>query len=128
MIKSKKKYQGGCHCKRILFNFFSPPKVKVVKCNCSICIHLSYLHLIIPHNDFKLLSDSKLLNSYKFGTNSANHFFCINCGIKSFYQPRPHKKAYSVNYNSIINPPTILKIIEFDGRNFEQNLKEISFI
>ena len=128
MINNKKKYQGSCHCKKILFHFFSPLKIKIIKCNCSMCKHLSYLHLIIPHNDFKLLSDIKQLRPYKFGTKNATHYFCEECGIKSFYQPRSHKKSFSINYNSIINPPTILEIIEFDGRNFEKNLKTISSI
>ena len=126
IINSKKKFQGSCHCKKVLFYFFSPSKVKVIKCNCSICKHLSYLHLIIPHDDFKLLSDNKYLRTYKFGTMNAYHLFCLECGIKSFYQPRSHSKSFSINYNSIINPPTILKIIEFDGKNFEKSLETIN--
>ena len=55
----KKKYLGGCHCKKVLFEFTSLIKVKLIKCNCTICKPLRYLHLIIPHKDFKLISNIK---------------------------------------------------------------------
>ena len=124
----KKKYVGGCHCRKVLFHFTSPTKVKLIKCNCSICKPLRYLHLIIPHKDFKLISDKKNIQGYQFGTRQANHFFCKICGIKSFYQPRSHQKAFSINYNIVLDPPKISQIINFDGGNFEKNLDLIKSI
>ena len=124
----KKKYFGGCHCKKVSFEFFSLNKVKLIKCNCTICKPSRYLHLIIAHTDFKLISNKKYIQSYEFGTRKAKHFFCKFCGIKSFYQPRSHQNAYSINYNSIENPPTISKILKFDGSNFEKNLSFIKSI
>ena len=124
----KKKYLGGCHCKKVLFEFTSLIKVKLIKCNCTICKPLRYLHLIIPHKDFKLISNIKNMQTYQFGTKKAKHFFCKFCGIKSFYQPRSHQNAYSISYNSIKNPPKINQIIKFDGSNFEKNLDDIKFI
>ena len=124
----KKKYYGGCHCKKVLFEFISPIKVKLIKCNCTICKPTRYLHLIIPHEDFKLISKIKNIQSYQFGTKKAKHFFCKFCGVKSFYQPRSHQNAFSINYNSIKEPPKICQIIKFDGSNFEKNLNNIKFI
>ena len=124
----RKKFIGGCHCKKVLFHFISPTIVKIIECNCSICKPNRYLHLIIPHDDFKLISDKKNIYNYQFGTKKAKHFFCKFCGIKSFYQPRSHKKAYSINYNAIVNPPRISQIIKFDGNNFEKNINDIKFI
>ena len=86
------------------------------------------MHLIIPHKDFKLISNIKNIQSYQFGTKKAKHFFCKFCGVKSFYQPRSHQNAYSINYNSIKDPPKINQIIKFDGSNFEKNLDYIKFI
>ena len=124
----KKKYLGGCHCKKVLFEFTSLIKVKLIKCNCTICKPLRYLHLIIPHKDFKLISNIKNIQIYQFGTKKAKHFFCKFCGVKSFYQPRSHQNAYSINYNSIKDPPKINQIIKFDGSNFEKNLDDINTI
>ena len=41
------------------------------------------------------------LTSYRFGTGAANHLFCAVCGVKSFYQPRSHPEAWSVNLNAL---------------------------
>ena len=121
-----KKYLGSCHCKNVLFSFYSAEKVKVIECNCSICKPLSYLHLIIPHRSFSLIKGETFLKRYTFGTKSAIHFFCRRCGIKSFYQPRSHKDCYSINYFSIIKPPIIEKKIQFDGKNYEDSLYSIA--
>ena len=124
----KKKYFGGCHCTKVLFEFFSLNKVKLIKCNCSICKPSRYLLLIITHEDFKLISNKKDIQSYQFGTKKAKHFFCKFCGIKSFYQPRSHQSAFSINYNSVVNPPKISQIIKFDSSNFEKSLDFIKTI
>ena len=119
------KYLGNCHCKAVSFEFYSKNVVDVIKCNCSICTHTNYLHLIISHKDFNLLKGSELLSAYKFNTNLAKHLFCRICGIKSFYQPRSHNNSYSINFNSICNPPKINKVINFNGKNFEANIAKI---
>jgi hypothetical protein len=36
-------------------------------CNCSICSKTGFLHLIVPHGDFTLLSGRESLTSYRFG-------------------------------------------------------------
>ena len=76
---TKKKYIGSCHCKKVLFNFISPIEVKLIKCNCTICKPSRYLHLIIPHKNFKLISNKRNIQNYQFGTKKANHFFCKFC-------------------------------------------------
>ena len=42
--------------------------------------------------------------SYRFGTGAAEHLFCSVCGVKSFYQPRSHPDAWSVNANCLDEP------------------------
>ena len=121
----QKKFTGSCHCKSICFEFLSKTTVNVIKCNCSICIHTNFLHLIIPHKSFNLIKGKELISVYSFNTNLAQHYFCKICGIKSFYQPRSHQNAYSINFNSILNPPKINKIINFNGKNFKKSLEKL---
>ncbi len=118
----KKEFTGTCHCKKIKFKFLCEDNVSVIECNCSICAHTRYLHLIVPHSYFTLLTKTSELTEYKFNTYKAKHFFCKICGIKSFYQPRSHPNSYSVNYYSIINPPKINNIIKFNGHEYEKNI------
>ncbi len=120
-----KEYRGQCHCNKINFNFFCKDNVTLLECNCSICLPYRYLHLIIDNDKFNLNSSIKLLESYQFRTKVANHLFCKNCGIKSFYKPASHPNSVSINYNSISNPPNIKKIVPFDGKNWEEAVKKI---
>lgn len=113
--------QGGCHCGNVRFRLELPsPGVDLLDCNCSMCSRFGYLHLIVPHVDFELLTPRDALTSYRFGTGAAEHLFCATCGVKSFYQPRSHRHAWSVNGRCLDDghglTPTI---IPFDGRNWE---------
>ena len=112
---------GGCHCKAVRFEAELPRSVEVLDCNCSICAATGFLHLIVPHPVFHLLSGQQALTSYRFGTGAANHLFCSICGIKSFYQPRSHPDAWSVNLNALEDVSGLVVAIRpFDGRNWEE--------
>jgi hypothetical protein len=74
---------------------------------------------MVPHDQFDLVAGREALSSYRFGTGAAEHLFCRNCGIKSFYQPRSHPAAWSVNANCL-DEPVELVIEQFDGRNWER--------
>jgi hypothetical protein len=78
-----------------------------------------FIHLMVPHDEFELLSGRDDLASYRFGSGAANHLFCRQCGIKSFYQPRSHPEAWSVNANCL-DAPLELALEQFDGANWEQ--------
>lgn len=115
------KIAGGCHCKAVRFEAEVPATVAVLDCNCSICAATGFRHLIVPHEDFRLLSGDAALTSYRFGTGTANHLFCGTCGVKSFYQPRSHPGAWSVNLNALDDVAGLtITASAFDGRNWEQ--------
>jgi hypothetical protein len=115
------KVQGGCHCKKVRFEAEVPAAVDVLDCNCSICAATGFRHLIVAHGDFRLVSGGDALSSYRFGTRAANHLFCATCGIKSFYQPRSHPEAWSVNLNALDDATGLaITAIAFDGRDWEQ--------
>jgi hypothetical protein len=111
---------GGCHCGAVRFEAEVPDAVELLDCNCSVCTKTGFLHLMVPHGDFTLLSGRDDLSSYRFGTGTAEHLFCRTCGIKSFYQPRSHPEAWSVNWNALDEAPRPqARVIRFDGRNWE---------
>ena len=115
------KIRGGCHCQAVRFEAEVPAAVALLDCNCSICVATGFRHLIVPHNDFRLLSGEDALTSYRFGTGAANHLFCAVCGIKSFYQPRSHPGAWSVNFNALDDVAGLaVTVTPFDGRNWEK--------
>lgn len=120
-----KEYTGGCHCGGIRFAFHSEESAQIWKCNCSICEMIDYDHLFIKHDLFKLTAGKELIENYVFETESAKHYFCKLCGIKSFYQPRSHPDVYSIHLKCVDDPPEVNEIIYFDGKNFEDSIKNI---
>ena len=116
---------GGCHCKAVRFSARLPdPPVPAIDCNCSICAMTGFIHIIVPHGDFTLESGADKLTSYRFETGAAEHLFCSVCGVKSFYQPRSHPAAWSVNAHCL-DQPVELAIEKFDGRNWEAAIKRL---
>lgn len=115
------KIEGGCHCGAVRFEAEVLASVEILDCNCSICAKTGFRHLIVPHGDFQLLSGEGALVSYRFGTGAANHLFCRICGVKSFYQPRSHPEAWSVNFNALDDSGALEATFRaFDGRHWEQ--------
>jgi hypothetical protein len=111
--------RGGCHCGAVRFVAQIPDApVPALDCNCSVCSMTGFIHIIVPHEDFELVSGRDALTSYRFGTGTAEHLFCKTCGVKSFYQPRSHPEAWSVNANAFDDRPE-LSIEFFDGREWE---------
>jgi hypothetical protein len=110
---------GGCHCGAVRFAARIPAEpVPALECNCSICSMTGFIHVVVPHGDFTLEQGADKLTRYRFGTGAAEHLFCSVCGIKSFYQPRSHPDAWSVNAYCLDKRPE-LAIEFFDGAEWE---------
>jgi hypothetical protein len=118
---TEKQTSGQCHCGTVRFRFVLPSdEVELLDCNCSMCSRTGILHLIVPHADFELVTPRVNLTSYRFGTKAAEHLFCATCGVKSFYQPRSHPEAWSVNFHCLDEGHGLtVAVVPFDGRNWE---------
>ena len=117
---------GGCHCGRVRYEIDIPNKITVHRCSCSICKKSGYLHLIVTTDRFRLQRGEENLVDYRFHTGVARHMFCGYCGIKSFYVPRSHPEAFSVNLNCLELPDEIdVTTEEFDGRNWSKNREQL---
>jgi len=121
------KHTGGCHCGAVQFEVDASPNMEITDCNCSICRMSGYWHLIVPVGQFRLLTGDEYLTTYKFGSGIAQHKFCRNCGVKSFYIPRSHPDGVSVNARCL-KPETIqsMKFLPFDGLHWEKHIQEIN--
>jgi len=115
-----KTMQGGCHCGRVRFRVTADLD-KVTVCNCSICTKKGFLHLIVPPEQFELLSGKNNLATYQFNTGVAKHTFCKTCGIHPFYVPRSDPDKIDVNARCIDDVDLDgLTVNFFDGKNWEQ--------
>ena len=123
-------YKGGCHCQTVRFEVKLEKPLElttITACNCSMCEKTAYLHLIIPKSDMKLLCDLGKLSNYQFNKKIAKHYFCKQCGIKSFYQPRSHPDCWSINARCLDDfCKHTLIVKDFDGKNWQQNIHKIT--
>ena len=89
-------------------------------CNCSICTKKGFIHLIVPPEDFELISGADDLATYEFNTKVAKHHFCRSCGIHPFYVPRSDPDKLDVNVRCLDGVDlTKLRPSTFDGKNWE---------
>jgi hypothetical protein len=115
-----KTMQGGCHCGRVRFRVTADLD-SVTYCNCSICSKKGFLHLIVPPEQFELLSGKDNLTTYEFNTRTAKHMFCKTCGIHAFYVPRSDPDKIDVNVRCIDDIDiSTLTIATFDGQHWEE--------
>ena len=113
-------YKGGCHCGHVKFEIEASNRLVAHECNCSICKMSGFLHLIVNKENFHLTTDISQLTTYRFNTDTAQHVFCPNCGVKSFYVPRSHPDGFSINLRCLSNVDADdVTIHPFDGANRE---------
>jgi hypothetical protein len=120
MSNAMKTMQGGCHCGRVRFKVTADLD-RVTYCNCSMCAKKGFLHLIVPPEQFELLSGKDDLATYQFNTGVAKHTFCKTCGIHPFYVPRSDPDKIDVNARCIDDVDLDALLLNFfDGKNWEQ--------
>ncbi len=120
------KHTGGCHCGAVRFEVEASAEPEVLFCTCSMCSTTGFLHLIADSETFRITAGEDNLSEYRFNTKVARHLFCKTCGIKPFYVPRSHPDGWSINAKCL-DAGTIkeLKVTEFDGANWEDNIASI---
>ena len=115
---------GGCHCGRVRFRVTADLD-GVTICNCSICTKKGIWHLIVPPEQFELLSGKDDLTTYEFNTKTAKHTFCKVCGIHPFYVPRSDPDKIDVNARCLDGFDELsIKPKRFDGRHWEQAMEK----
>ena len=116
--------EGGCHCGAVRFRVTADLDW-VTYCNCSLCSKKGFLHLIVPPEQFEVLSGKDDLTTYQFGTRTAKHTFCRVCGVHPFYVPRSDPDKIDVNVRCLDDIDlTAVKVTPFDGRNWEDAIEK----
>jgi len=116
---------GGCHCGRLRFEVDGAPD-QVIECNCSVCTRKGYLHWIVPRERFRLVSGADDLATYRVGSGVAQHHFCRECGVASFYVPRSHPDGIDVDVRCLDDVDVrTLPRRPFDGRNRESAVTDL---
>jgi len=116
--------EGGCHCGRVRFRVTGDLS-RVTYCNCSICAKKGFLHLIVPQDQFELISGKDDLTTYQFNTKVAKHTFCKHCGMHPFYVPRSDPDKIDVNVRCLDGVDLdAFSVKTFDGKNWEAAMEK----
>jgi hypothetical protein len=90
-----------------------------------VCTKKGFLHLIVPPEQFELLSGQDDLTTYQFNTRTAKHTFCRHCGIHAFYVPRSDPDKIDVNVRCLEGVDISgVQVTQFDGRNWEEAMRK----
>lgn len=121
MAGATQTYEGGCHCGSVRFRIEADLS-QLTRCTCSMCTKKGMLGCYVPAQQFHLLQGESELTLYQFNTRVAKHFFCRNCGIHAFMNPRSNPRAFAINARCLDNFDLDARQYEtkvFDGRNWE---------
>lgn len=112
-------YKGSCHCGSVKFEFDHAGIDKGLRCNCSICRRKGALMspFTLSPSEFVITAQGEdSLNSYRFGTATAEHFFCDKCGVYTFHETRREPGRYRVNLGCVEDLDIFaLEVAVFDG-------------
>lgn len=88
---------GSCHCGTVRFKARLPQNLQPTRCNCSICAKKGVAMVYVPLAALRVTKGEDALSCYQFNTRIAKHYFCSNCGIHCFHQPRSDPTKYAIN-------------------------------
>ena len=103
----QKQYLGQCHCGKVTYTVEADLETgRNGICNCTSCTMKGFLRHHVEKARFKLLTGFDDLKLYKFGTLSAEHYFCKSCGVESFYRSRSDPNMWDINLRCLRHAKT----------------------
>ncbi|MFC5527824.1 GFA family protein [Rhodanobacter ginsengisoli] len=113
-------YTGTCHCGAVKF-VVNGPITRATQCTCSVCSRMGALWHGTDESGLTVLSGEDQLRLYQFGSMTAKHYFCRNCGIHPFSRPRLNPKLWVVNLRCVPDiDAASLPVSVFDGAHWEE--------
>ena len=98
-------------------------RVRVYRCNCSVCFMKQNHHFVVPESQFHLIKGESESTEYRFHTKVARHLFCKICGVQSYYQPRSHPDGLAVTLYCLDKGHDLhVEWKDFDGEHWEEQI------
>jgi hypothetical protein len=114
-------YEGACHCGAVRFQVRADLSKGASRCNCSICVRIAQLGVLVKPEAFTLVAGAEALSFYEWGMKISQRYFCGRCGIHCFGRgnlPEVGGDFVSVNLNCLEGiDPAELKVVYWDGRH-----------
>ena len=91
-----------CHCGAVQIEIDLPDGIeKPTRCNCSFCRRRGAIMAFVELDKLKVVKGENFLSTYQFGTFTAKHYFCSNCGIYTHHQRRSNPNQFAFNIGCI---------------------------
>ncbi len=92
------KVKGGCHCGAVEFEVRLLAGFNTARrCTCSMCVRRGVIPVSAELADLTIMRGEDKLSCYQFGTKTAEHYFCSQCGIYTHHRRRSNPNQYGIN-------------------------------
>jgi hypothetical protein len=116
----RREHEGGCHCGAVRFRVRLSDGLRTARrCSCSLCRMRGAVAVSAPLDGLTLLSGDDALATYRFNTNSAEHHFCVRCGIYTHHRRRSNPDQLGINVACLdgVSPFDFAQVPVHDGVN-----------
>jgi hypothetical protein len=120
MVPTDNVLAASCHCGAVRFEATLVDGFDTIRrCTCSYCRMRGAVVVSAAKGGIRIVEGEKALTSYRFGTQTAEHFFCSCCGIYTHHQRRSDPSQYGVNVACLdgVSPFDFLEVPVVDGVN-----------
>ena len=113
-------HAGQCHCGAVRFEAtLGDGFSSIRRCTCSYCRMRGAVVVMAEVGGVRILRGEDALTSYRFHTETAQHFFCSRCGIYTHHQRRSDPRQHAVNVACLdgVSPFDFPEVPVVDGVN-----------
>ncbi len=115
-----------CHCGSVEIQVKLAQDVGEARtCDCSFCRRRAVPNVDVALDDLKIIRGHECLTLYTWGTHTAQHYFCRNCGIYTHHKRRSNPNVFGVNIGALegVNPADYAPFEWVDGVNHPNDKK-----
>ena len=95
-------HQATCHCGAVTLKATLPVGLSSAsRCTCSFCRRRAAAAVTAIATSVEVLQGNDNLTLYRWGTQTAKHYFCKTCGIYMYHQRRSDPAQCGVNLGCI---------------------------
>lgn len=112
--------RGTCHCGAVEIKVtLADGLASARRCDCSFCRRRGAAAVSAPLDGLRVVKGQDRLTLYRWGSMTAQHWFCATCGIYTHHRRRSNPNEYGVNVAILdgVNPRDLGEIGWVDGVN-----------
>ena len=109
---------GACHCGAVRFTVtLTEGFASARRCTCSLCRMRGAVAVTSTPEHFHITEGADRLATYRFNTGTAEHHFCLTCGIYTHHRRRSNPGELGVNVACLegVSPFDFPEVTVLDG-------------